>query len=436
MKKYDKIIAATFFFYLIIAVFIYFFFQDRGTGENLSYKVEINEIMQGLEKNGEFSKPDLRGKEYIKEVSFLPTEYGTKEAEYEIVEDVQTFYRNHNGVNMTVEPLVAGEEIIGYVRFDYTTGESSDVFLWMAEGLLFLVCFLTLAVLFYIRQKILKPFNDLSEMPYELAKGHLSLELKESKSRFFGKFIWGIAMLRDTLKASRSNELRLEKEKKMLLLSISHDIKIPLSAIKLYAKALREGIYESEGQKHDAVLQIENKAHEIEEFVKEIVSTASEDIFAIEVENSEFYLKDYIDKVRECYEPECRLVMTDLTIGSYENKLLKGDIDCAFEVMENLMENAFKYGDGKKIAIDFYEEDYCQIIRVYSSGNVVPENEMPHLFDSFYRGSNVNNKQGNGLGLYINRQIMLKMGGDIFAKRQDGGMSFCMVYSRAINEEY
>ncbi|MBD5521792.1 MAG: HAMP domain-containing histidine kinase [Lachnospiraceae bacterium] len=436
MKRYNKIIAATFFLYLGIAVFMYFFFHDKRTGEDLSYKVEINEIMQGLEKEGEFSKPDLRGKVHIKEVCFLPVEYGDKEAEYEAVEDVQAFYQNHNGVNMTVKPLVAGEKIVGYVRFDYVTGENSDVFLWTMEGLLLLVCALTLALLLYIRHKILGPFNALSEMPYELAKGHLSLELKESKSRFFGKFVWGIAMLRDTLKASRNNELRLEKEKKLLLLSISHDIKIPLSAIKLYAKALREGIYESERQKHDAALQIENKAHEIEEFVKEIVSTASEDIFTIEVENLEFYLKDYIDKVRECYETECRLVMTDLTIGRYENKLLKGDIDCAFEVMENLMDNAFKYGDGKKIAIDFYEEDYCQIISVYSTGNMVSENEMPHLFDSFYRGSNINNKAGNGLGLYINRQIMLKMGGDIFAKRQEGGMSFCLVYARAINEEY
>lgn len=429
MKKYNKIIAATFFLYLGIAVFTYFFFQKKGIREDLSYKVEINEIMQGLETDGEFSKPDLRGKEHIKEVSFLPAGYGT-------TKKVQAFYQNHNGVNMTVRPLVAGDKLIGYVRFDYIIKENSDVFLRTAEGILLTVFLLVLALLLYIKYKILKPFNALSEMPYELAKGHLSLELKESKSRFFGRFVWGIAMLRDTLKAARSKELRLEKEKKLLLLSISHDIKIPLSTIKLCAKALREGIYESEVQKQDAALQIEDKAREIEEFVKEIVSTASEDIVTIEVENSEFYLKDYIDKVIKCYEPECRLVMTDFTIGSFENKLLKGDMDYAFEVIGNLMDNAFKYGDGKKIAIDFYEEDYCQIIRVYSTGNMVPENEMPHLFDSFYRGSNADNKGGNGLGLYINRQIMLKMGGDIFAKRQDGGMSFFLVYAMAINEEY
>ena len=120
--------------------------------------------------------------------------------------------------------------------------------------------------------------------------------------------------------------------------------------------------------------------------------------------------------------------MMDLTIGRYENKLLKGDMDRALEVMENLMENAFKYGDGKAVRLDFYEEDYCQVITIFNTGTAVPEEEMPHLFDSFYRGSNAGNKDGNGLGLYINRQIMIKMEGEIFARRVDGGMQFCLVF--------
>lgn len=235
-------------------------------------------------------------------------------------------------------------------------------------------------------------------------------------------------MLRDTLNVAKSNGLRLEKEKKLLLLSISHDIKIPLSAIKLYAKALQEGVYETEDQKLHAVGQIENHAKEIEDFVKEIVSTASEDILAIEVEDSEFYLKDFINKIREYYEPKCKLIMTDFTIGKYEDKLLKGDIEKAFEVVENLMENAFKYGDGKAVRIDFYEEEYCQVITVFNTGPPVATTEMPHLFDSFYRGSNAKGKDGNGLGLYINKQIMTKMEGEIFAQRQEDGMGFGLVF--------
>lgn len=77
--------------------------------------------------------------------------------------------------------------------------------------------------------------------------------------------------------------------------------------------------------------------------------------------------------------------------------------------------NSFKYGDGKELLIDFYEEDDCQVIRVFNTGQPVADTEMPHLFDSFYRGSNTAGKSGNGLGLYIGRQIMNQMGGEIFA---------------------
>lgn len=476
--------------YLAMAMLLYLFFQDKRSGENLSYKVEINEIMQGLEKEGEFLSPDLRGKNYIKEVEFLPAESENKQ-------EIQTFYQNHNRVNMTVYPLFINGNLVGYVRFDYVTDAGNNSMLRLGEGVLLTSWLLVFAVLCYVRQRILKPFNALSEMPYELSKGHLQVELRESRNRFFGKFVWGIAMLRDTLAASKNKELKLEKEKKMLLLSISHDIKIPLSAIKLYARAIREGVYdldgekrrtglreEGEGQKYHgesveeieevdkekrrtglrenmdeqkhhvesreeieevgeekrrtesreeqnrhAAAQIEKHAQEIEEFVRKIVSTASEDLFTIEVEASEFYLKAYVDKIREYYEPKCRLTLTEFAIGKYENKLLKGDIDRAFEVMENLMENAFKYGDGKEIRISFYEEDYCQIIEVFNSGAAVLEKEMPHLFDSFYRGSNAQGREGNGLGLYINKQIMLKMEGDIFAKRVEGGMCFCLVFN-------
>ena len=120
--------------------------------------------------------------------------------------------------------------------------------------------------------------------------------------------------------------------------------------------------------------------------------------------------------------------MTELQIGSYDNRLLKGDMDRALEVMENVIENAFKYGDGRRIEIEFYEEDYCQIVKVFNSGTPVKSEEIPHLFDSFFRGSNVGNKDGNGLGLYIGRQIMRKMDGDMFGVSEENGMSFHMVF--------
>lgn len=450
MKKYDLLMAGTLAVYLCLTVLFYAGFGQKQAAENQQYKVEINEVMQELqseweqkaleqqeqqEQPGKQGKPegetgtdgvdfipDISGYRYLQGVSYLSAE------EAEDVTALTAFYQNHNGVSSSVVPLVLGNEVKGFVRFDYKTETKMEELLWLVEGVLFLIFCAVMALLVFIRYQILKPFQVLSGMPYELAKGHLQGELEESKSRFFGRFVWGIAMLRDALNDSRAKELKLLKEKKLLLLSISHDIKIPLGTIKLYAKALWENVYDTEEKRCHAAGQIEAHAKEIEDFIGEIIRASSEEVLVITVENSEFYLKNYVDKIKEIYVPKCGITLTEFEIGDYENRMLKGDMDRAVEVMENLIENAFKYGDGLRISIDFYEEDYCQVIRVFNSGNPVSATEMPHLFDSFYRGSNASNQPGNGLGLYINRQIMRKMEGDIFAERREDGMSFGLVF--------
>lgn len=419
MKKYNLINMVVISIYITLSLFFGLISQKEQRTENMQYKVEIREAMRQLEQGAEVAALDMSEYRFLKAVMFLANEDEL---------NIAKFYGGANGVHSCIKPLFIEETIKGYVRFDYVMGTKINSILWIVEGILFVTFVLVLVMLIYIRIHILKPFHEISELPYELSKGHLKNDLQESRNRFFGRFIWGLGMLRDTLSDSKAKELRLLKEKKLLLLSISHDIKIPLSAIKLYAKALKENIYDSVEKRQEAAIQIETHAKEIEAFVKEIVSASSEEIITIEVENSDFYLKDFVEKIKEVYQPKAEVTLTELSIGTYENKLLKGDMDRALEVMENLLENAFKYGDGKRITIEFYEEDYCQVVRVFNTGTPVPLMEMPHLFDSFYRGSNVADKPGNGLGLYICKQIMNKMDGEIFAERKEDGMSFGVVF--------
>lgn len=419
MKRFNMLIGAEILVYVCLAMLLLFGSRYGQNHEDMEYKVEIHDVMRLLEQGVKADGIDLSNYQYVQAIAFLPKE---DEAAIEV------FYDNRNGLHSCIRPLLIEENVKGYVRFDYVIEKSDNGTIWIVEGILFATFILVLALLIYIRIHILKPFHTISEMPYELSKGHLSIDLEENKNRFLGRFLWGLSMLRDNLSDSKAKELKLLKEKKLLLLSISHDIKIPLSAIKLYARALKEGIYDSDEKRNEAAGQIEVHAKEIEDFVKEIISASSEEIISIEVESSEFYLKDFVEKIREVYEPKAKVILTQLFIGDYENKLLKGDMERAFEVTENLMENAFKYGDGRRITIDFYEEDYCQVVRVFNTGAVVTDLELPHLFDSFYRGSNVTDKPGNGLGLYISRQIMNKMDGEIFAERREDGMSFSIVF--------
>ena len=80
------------------------------------------------------------------------------------------------------------------------------------------------------------------------------------------------------------------------------------------------------------------------------------------------------------------------------------------------MENALKYGDGRRITIRFSEEEDCRLVTVENTGCNLPEKELPSIFDSFYRGSNAENVKGSGLGLYICRQLMRAMDGEAYAE--------------------
>lgn len=423
MKKYNFLMAGVVVLYVLVAVCTGWILHSRREQTTMEYKVEINDLMTMLSRGTELEKLPLQDCVYVKQVRFLSAE------DAENQERQQAFFAGRNQYETMTKPLSVRDEWKGYLCFDYQIPRSENLIVWY-EGILAVLCVAVLGILWYVRKRMLEPFWRLSSMPYELAKGHLRGELPESREKYFGRFIWGISMLRDTLQSARKRELQLAREKKTLILSISHDIKIPLSAIKLQARRIYEGLVTDEEERRACGRSIEQHADEIEQFVRKIMEAFSDQILSIEVENSEFYLGDYVNRIKEIYTPKCSQSMVDLQIAKYENHLLKGDLERAVEVMENLLENALKYGDGRQIRISFYEEDYCQVIEVFNTGEVVNRQEIPHLFDSFFRGSNAKGKDGNGLGLYICRQIMLKMSGDIFVQTKQDGMSFCLVFAQ------
>lgn len=94
------------------------------------------------------------------------------------------------------------------------------------------------------------------------------------------------------------------------------------------------------------------------------------------------------------------------------------------------MENAIKYGDGKEISISFSEEEGCILIAVKNSGCTLPDTDLPHIFESFWRGANAENLKGSGLGLYICRQLMHKMNGEVFAQIKGGDMCVTAVFGK------
>ena len=216
-----------------------------------------------------------------------------------------------------------------------------------------------------------------------------------------------------------------------MVLSLSHDIKTPLGVIELYAKALEKDLYKDEKKKLEVARNINGKCEEIRGYVDGIVKASSEDFLNLEVNNDEFYLSALIEKIKSFYTDKLSLLKIDFTVDSFSDCILSGDLERSIEVLQNIIENAVKYGDGKEIAIAFSREDDCQLVHIRNSGCTLSENELPHIFDSFWRGSNVGSNSGSGLGLYICRNLMRKMNGDIFAEIQESDMVVTAVFSIA-----
>ena len=321
------------------------------------------------------------------------------------------------------ETKIEREENNGQITYKINYNSNKDNFnLVLINCSLGAITVFSIITYIYINKKIIKPFSNIKELPYELAKGNLNVPLKEQKNKYFGKFTWGMDMLRENLEDNKKREIKYQKEKKTLILSLSHDIKTPLSAIKLYSKALKENLYDTEEKKKEVVDGILKNTVEIEHYVNEIVKNSREDFMDLPVKNDSFYLNDVMEKIKIYYTDKLETIHTAFSVEDYSNCLVKGDKDRIVEVIQNVIENAIKYGDGKEIKIEFSEEEDCKLISIYNTGCELIEEDLPHIFDSFYRGSNSKKQEGSGLGLYICKQLMHKMDGDIFAQIKDNNI--------------
>ena len=315
----------------------------------------------------------------------------------------------------------------GPYRVEYRISKGSRRTIIIVDCVLFAVLLIIIALLMYIRKHIILPFGRLRNVPKELAKGNLAVPIPEEKSRFFGKFTWGVNLLRESIENSRKKEITMQREKKLLLLSLSHDIKTPLSAIKLNAKALARGLYKDEEKRREAAESINVRADEIESFVGQITKAASEDFMTFVTVKGEVYLSKLIFKITERYSAQLSMKGTEFRVHEYNDGILSCDPDRLGECLQNLVENAMKYGDGRLIGLDFDTLDGCQLITVYNTGCTLEKKELPQIFESFHRGSNAENVQGNGLGLFICKKLMNQMNGDVYADIKDGRFSITLV---------
>lgn len=415
MKAYGRLIGIVILAFLVLAgavnVYLITDAARKDSEQGRQYRVEISRLEGSIASGTAVEDLDLSGCDYVTEV--IAEEEG------------EAFYKPASDYEL--------RQIDGKLyRFSYRDKEYTPYQSIVICNAVILIAFAaSLGLLLFIRAQIIVPLDDLGEVAGELSKGNLSAGMKAKKTRYLGRLVWGLDLLRVKIENDRKRNRELEKEEKTLLLSLSHDIKTPLSAIKLSAKALSSGLYDDEERKIEVAEGINTKATEIERYIREITGAARDDVQIPEVSVTEFYLSELLTKIKKYYDERYEIMKTEVAVTDYKDVIISADQDRAVEVLQNLIENAFKYGTGGRIEVSTAREENCTLINVTSFGNPVAPAELPHVFDSFWRGSNSNGKDGSGLGLYICRRLMRKMGGDIYAGVQGESMTVTAVFPEA-----
>ncbi|MCR5708313.1 MAG: HAMP domain-containing histidine kinase [Ruminococcus sp.] len=307
-------------------------------------------------------------------------------------------------------------EVAGFVEYRFTD-DSFDTLRLCVN--IFLTAGFALAAVFlagtYI--KIVMPFRRLSDYPEKLARLREIQKLPESRSRFFGKYVWGMNMLTDVLAASSKRIHTLEGEHQKLVTSIAHGVKTPVSNIRLYSDALRTGLYSGTEKPAEIADRIDTNAEKIQALAEELMTASNASFDGCDIEKSSFYLAELAELVRSEYSERMKLLRIPFKVECDGSPILESDKYALYRAISQLLENALKYGDGRGITVKMMKQDDGFSISVRNSGELLPESELPYVFRSYWRGSNAADKEGSGIGLYVVHETARALGGSAHARR-------------------
>ena len=141
-------------------------------------------------------------------------------------------------------------------------------------------------------------------------------------------------------------------------------------------------------------------------------------------------MSSVIDEINIYYKDKLGYLKVEFFVEPYSDCLIKGDRERAVEVLQNIMEDAVKYGAGSPVNIAFSDEEDCRLVTISNAGCTLSDNEILHIFDSFWRGSNSEKVPGSGLGLYICRKLMQQMDGEVFAEKEGDVLKVSVVFRK------
>ena len=294
-----------------------------------------------------------------------------------------------------------------------TPGGNTGLFALCGFCLAFLFC-----VFLYVYFAILRPFDKLQGFAEKIAQGNFDIGLRYERSNYFGAFTWAFDSMRREITKARSCEKEAIENNKTVIATLSHDIKTPIASIRAYAEGL-EANMDSTAEKRERYLSvIMKKCDEVSRLTNDLFLHSLADLEKLKIMSKEMelsgFLKELIGELAaEQNDIQFTVPEFSIWVSADENRLT--------QIIENLVNNARKYA---KSNIDIFcdKDGDVASIHIRDFGGGIPDEDMPFIFDKFYRGKNCGGEQGSGLGLYIIKYLIEQMQGKILLHNHGDGL--------------
>ena len=304
----------------------------------------------------------------------------------------------------------------------------------------------------YVYKNIILPFQNLKDFAAKVAQGNLDESLKMERNNMFGAFTESFDIMREELAETKRRELELQKKERELVASLSHDLKTPVTGIKLAAELMQmrlsvktdtalntsetSGSLQTENEEHGNIVfskeeikqlntdaeGILNKAGQIDTLVSDLFTSTLDDLGEFKVnlrDEDSGILRDIVKSFDD---------RGFAVLGEIPSVIVNTDPKRMSQVIGNIMSNSYKYAN-TKIDIDFRVADNYLEMQLSDHGPGVPAGELDLITNKFYRGKDWENseKDGHGLGLYIAKSLMQRMNGDLIAESNGEGLVITLV---------
>ncbi len=309
----------------------------------------------------------------------------------------------------------------------FNNNPSAITYLLLYAVICITICVITSTILTRrLSEKLESPIRQLRNNVDEIRNGSLAFEVMGSEFDELDDLAEGVDAMRRALIMARDREEQLKHERNMLIANISHDLKTPVTSIRGYIDGIYDGVADTPEKLDKYLRTIKAKTDIIDELVSNLSTFARLETNGLEFNMVNGDLRDLVLDVIDSYriDFEENSIAFEAEISS-QPLIVNIDGEKMRRVLTNLIDNSIKYRAKKDAGIEIkcFSEDSNAYITVTDNGQGIAQNEIPHIFDSFYRtdSSRTSQIKGNGLGLSIAKQITDKHNGRLWLQSEGTG---------------